>query len=112
MAVRGRVVDRHFPTALPALHTQVKVGDHTAIEVVNYLSSHDVRGIALTSTDGVARGMALEDTHLPLQVPVGDGLLGRVFNVFGEPIDGRRRLDRIKCLCRGQALWGCQCRLS
>ena len=89
IAVRGSVVDLHFPTVLPALHTQVKVGGHKAIEVVNYLSSHDVRGIALTSTDGVARGMAVEDTHLPLQVPVGDGLLGRVFNVFGEPIDGQ-----------------------
>ena len=88
IAVVDSVVDLHFPETLPALHTQVKVGDHTAIEVVNYLSAHDVRGIALTSTDGLAQGMAVEDKHLPLQVPVGDGLLGRVFNVFGEPIDG------------------------
>ncbi len=87
-AVRGSVVDLHFPEVLPTLHTQVNVGESATIEVVNYLSAHDVRGIALTSTDGIARGMTVEDTHLPLQVPVGDGLLGRVFNVFGEPIDG------------------------
>lgn len=89
IAVRGSVVDLHFPNTLPALHTQVSVGDHTAIEVVNYLSAHAVRGIALTSTDGIARGMAVEETRLPLQVPVGNGLLGRVFNVFGDAIDNR-----------------------
>ena len=88
-AVRGSVVDLHFPETLPALHHQVIVAGRAAIEVVTYLSAHDVRGIALTTTDGLARGMVAEDTHLPLQVPVGKGLLGRVFNVFGEPIDGR-----------------------
>ncbi|MEO1348190.1 MAG: F0F1 ATP synthase subunit beta [Cyanobacteria bacterium J06635_15] len=93
VAVQGSVVDLHFPDGLPALHTQVKVGGHTAIEVVTYLSAHDVRGIALTSTDGVARGMPVEDTRLPLQVPVGNGLLGRVFNVFGEPIDGQGAVE-------------------
>ncbi|MGB3496470.1 MAG: F0F1 ATP synthase subunit beta [Elainellaceae cyanobacterium] len=88
-AVRGSVVDLHFPDALPALHTQVRVEGDIAIELVTYLTAHDVRGIALNSTDGMARGMAVEDTHLPLQVPVGNDLLGRMFNVFGEPIDGK-----------------------
>jgi len=89
MAVRGSVVDLHFPGTLPRLHHQVIAAGHTAIEVVNYLSAHEARGIALTSTDGIARGMAVEDTDLPLQVPVGQALLGRVFNVFGQPIDGK-----------------------
>ncbi len=89
IAVRGSVVDLHFPQTLPALHHQVIVDGRAAIEVVNYLGAHEARGIALTTTDGLARGMVAEDTHLPLQVPVGEGLLGRVFNVFGEPIDGR-----------------------
>ena len=93
VAVRGSVVDLYFPDALPALYTQVSVADQTAIEVVNYLSDHEVRGIALTSTDGIARGMPAQGTHLPLQVAVGDGLLGRVFNVFGDPIDGQGAVD-------------------
>lgn len=92
-AVRGSVVDLHFPDALPMLHHQVIVADQAAVEVVNYLSAHGVRGIALTSTDGIARGMTVKDTHLPLQVPVGNDLLGRVFNVFGEPIDGQGPVD-------------------
>lgn len=89
IAVRGSVVDLYFPDALPALHTQVTMGKGYIVEVVNYLDSHTARGIALTSTDGIARGTPLDKTHLPIQVPVGEELLGRVFNVFGEPIDGQ-----------------------
>lgn len=59
-----------------------------AIEVVTYLSAKVIRGIALTPTQGLARGAQVLDTGQPLQVPVGKHLLGRVFNVFGEPIDG------------------------
>lgn len=89
VAVRGSVVDVAFPGTLPALHTQLRVGDHCALEVVAYLSAHWVRSIALTTTDGLARGMPVEDTHQPFQVPVGPGLRGRVLNVFGDPIDGQ-----------------------
>ncbi|NER81451.1 MAG: F0F1 ATP synthase subunit beta, partial [Leptolyngbya sp. SIO1D8] len=89
IAVRGSVVDLHFPEMLPALHTQIKIGDHTAVEIINYLSAHEARGIALTSTDGLARGMPADSLGIPLQVPVGNHLLGRVFNVFGDPIDGQ-----------------------
>ena len=89
IAVRGSVVDLYFPDSLPALHTQVMIGRSGTVEVVNYLDAHTVRGIALTSTHGIARGTSVQETHLPIQVPVGEGLLGRVFNVFGEPIDGK-----------------------
>lgn len=89
IAVRGSVVDLYFPDVLPALQTQVTIGGHSPIEVVNYLDAHTVRGIALVPTDGIARGMAVEETDLPIQVPVGNTLLGRVFSVFGEPIDGK-----------------------
>lgn len=89
IAVRGSVVDLHFSDSPPALYTQVTIGKRCIVEVVNYLDARTARGIALTSTDGIARGTALEKTHLPIQVPVGKGLLGRVFNVFGEPIDGK-----------------------
>ncbi|ESA37445.1 f0f1 atp synthase subunit beta [Leptolyngbya sp. Heron Island J] len=93
IAVRGSVVDLHFPDALPALHTQVILGGRGTVELVSYLDAHTVRGIALTSTDGIARGTGVEETHLPIQVPVGDGLLGRVFNVFGKPIDGKGKVS-------------------
>ncbi|MEL7502276.1 MAG: F0F1 ATP synthase subunit beta [Cyanobacteria bacterium J06554_6] len=93
MAVRGSVVDMHFPQTLPALLTQVVTGTGTAIELITYLSAHQARGIALTSTDGIARGMPVTETHQPLQVPVGQHLLGRALNVFGEAIDGQGAID-------------------
>ena len=51
------------------------------------LDAHHVRGIALNPTQGLARGMAVEDTGGPLKVPVGKGILSRMFDVFGNPID-------------------------
>lgn len=96
-AVRGSVIDLHFPDELPALHTQLNIDHATVIEVASHLSAHEVRGIALTSTDGIARGMDVEMSHRPIQVPVGHSLLGRVFNVFGEPIDG---LAAVECARR------------
>ena len=57
------------------------------IEVLMQLDVHHVRGIALNPTQGLARGMAVEDTGGPLKVPVGKGILSRMFDVFGNPID-------------------------
>ena len=89
VAVRGSVVDVRFPELLPELYSLLKAGDkeQVAVEVVTYLSSEVVRGIALTPTQGLARGAIVINTGHPLQVPVGERILGRVFNVFGEPID-------------------------
>ncbi len=94
VSIRGSVVDVHFPQKLPALHSLLKTGkDGTVvIEVVTYLSSELVRGLALTPTQGLARGAAVTCTGHPLQVPVGERLLGRMFNVFGETVDGREQL--------------------
>ena len=88
-AVRGSVVDVYFPQGLPPLNTLLRTGRHNAIaiEVVNYLSARVVRGIALSPTQGLARGEAVEDMQNPLQIPVGRNLLGRALNVFGQPID-------------------------
>src|SRR5438270_13242784 len=58
-------------------------------EVQQHLGGNRVRCVALGSTDGLARGMTVIDTGKPVQVPVGDAVLGRVFNLLGEVIDGR-----------------------
>ena len=58
-----------------------------SIEVLMHLDEDHVRGIALNPTQGLARGMAVEDTGGPLKVPVGKAILSRMFDVFGNPID-------------------------
>ena len=94
VSIRGSVIDVHFPQKLPALHSLLKTGkDSTVvIEAVTYLSSELVRGLALTPTQGLARGTPVTCTCHPLQVPVGERLLGRMFNVFGETVDGHEQL--------------------
>ena len=89
IAVRGSVVDAHFPRCLPALRQQLRAGrDQTVIiEVSAHLSTDTVRGVALTSTQGLARGDPVYDSGGPLTVPVGPELLGRMINVFGQTID-------------------------
>ncbi len=89
-AVRGSVVDVEFPGPLPPRHHCLVAGD--ACEVVLEVQSHQdmrtVRGIALNSTRGLARGAPVVDTGTGLEVPVGRPLLGRMINVFGKAIDG------------------------
>ena len=63
-------------------------------EVQQHLGGGRVRCVALGSTDGMMRGMGVTDTGAPVSVPVGKGTLGRVFNLLGEPIDGRRTRTR------------------
>jgi F-type H+-transporting ATPase subunit beta len=94
VSVRSSVVDMFFPGSLPGLYSIVRAGDHgeIIIEVVNHLDAHTVRGIALTSTQGLALGSPVDDTGRPLSVPVGEDVLGRVFNVFGETIDKKEPL--------------------
>jgi len=96
VAVRGSVIDVRFPRQIPGLFSLLTAGDEgeIAVEVVTHLDSHTVRGIALTPTQGLARGSTVVDTRHPMQVPVGKSLLGRMFNVFGEPIDKRGKVDR------------------
>ena len=95
VAVRGSVVDARFLGQLPSLYNLLRTGDdqRIAVEVSTYLDDTTVRGIALTSTQGLARGARIVDTGNPLRVPVGPQVLGRVFNVFGETIDQKEPLD-------------------
>jgi F-type H+/Na+-transporting ATPase subunit beta len=91
VSVRGSVVDARFTERLPPINNLLRVGEQgeMVIEVLTHLNSLLVRGVALTPTRGLALGAAILDTGRPLQAPVGEQLLGRVFNVFGETIDNK-----------------------
>ena len=92
VSVRGSVIDARFANLLPRIHNLLKAGD-AVIEVLIHLDQETVRGIALTPTQGVARGSLVIDSGHPITVPVGEALLGRVFNVFGSPIDHKERVE-------------------
>ncbi|MDP9011507.1 MAG: F0F1 ATP synthase subunit beta [Pseudomonadota bacterium] len=89
VTVRGSVVDACFERQLPRINSMLRAGPEgqIAIEVMTQLSAQRVRGIALTTTQGLSRGMPVEDTGGPLQVPVGKNIVARMFDVFGRPID-------------------------
>ncbi|AGF77552.1 ATP synthase, F1 beta subunit [Desulfocapsa sulfexigens DSM 10523] len=89
VSVRGSVVVMRFDNHLPPIYSLLHAGPkkQIAIEVLSQLDGHRVRGIALTPTQGLARGMAVEDTGGPLQAPVGKEILSRMFDVFGNVID-------------------------
>ena len=89
-AVRGSVVDARFEHRLPDIYSVLRAGvdAHIIIEVMTQLDAHHIRGIALTPTQGLARGMSVEDSRLPLQAPVGKNIISRMFDVFGHAIDG------------------------
>jgi len=88
----GVVVDVEFEGYLPAIYEALELehgGQRLVLEVAQHLSRSAVRAIALGPTDGVQRGQAVKATGSPISVPVGDATLGRMFNVIGEPIDGK-----------------------
>jgi F-type H+/Na+-transporting ATPase subunit beta len=89
VSVRGSVVDIRFEDHLPPIYSLLRTGQdgRIAIEVLAQLDTHRVRGIALTPTQGLARGMLVKDTGGPLMAPVGKGILSRMFDVFGNSID-------------------------
>jgi F-type H+-transporting ATPase subunit beta len=91
ISIRGSVVDILFSDQLPPIHSLLHAGPEReiSIEVFSQLDAHRVRGIALTPTQGLARGMVVEDTGEPLQTLVGKGGLSRMFDVFGNTIDRR-----------------------
>ncbi|MEA5594039.1 F0F1 ATP synthase subunit beta [Rivularia sp. UHCC 0363] len=95
VSVRSSVIDVQFCECLPEIYTQLRAGEdeQIIIEVVSHLSDEIVRGIALTPTSGLARGSTVINTGHTLQVPVGKRLLGRMFNVFGDAIDGKETLN-------------------
>jgi len=89
--VQGVVIEAVFPDSLPEINWAISIDredkDPLIVEIQQHLGDDRVRGVAMDSTDGLARGMECVDTGGPITVPVGDMTLGRIFNVLGEVID-------------------------
>ena len=94
--VLGAVVDVTFPAGeLPAIHTALKVSNpsindepwNLTLEVAQHLGNNTVRTIAMDTSDGLARGVDVRDTREVMTMPVGEGTLGRLMNLLGDPID-------------------------
>jgi F-type H+-transporting ATPase subunit beta len=94
--IKGVVIDAVFPEALPEIYTALRIeipaqdgqeARSIVAEVQQHLGDDRIRAVAMDSTDGLARGLSVEDTGQPISVPVGDVTLGRIWNVIGEPVD-------------------------
>ena len=98
ISVRGSVVDVEFASGLPSIFSVLHAGpdDKIVIEVQKQLSANRVRGIALTQTQGLVRGMRVVDTGSPLQAPVGKQIVSRMFDVFGRAIDRKPQPDGVR----------------
>jgi len=99
--IRGVVVDAVFHEELPAIFHALRIqvpkregrpAVDLIAEVQQHLGNDRVRAVAMDSTDGLARGMDVEDSGAPISVPVGEPTLGRIFNVLGDPIDDGKEL--------------------
>jgi F-type H+-transporting ATPase subunit beta len=95
LAIMGAVIDVQFPEGhLPALNHALRIENggeqgqiNLTLEVATHLGNNQVRCIAMDSTDGLRRGEIVSDTGAPISVPVGEAVLGRIFNVLGDCID-------------------------
>ncbi|MEP0918503.1 F0F1 ATP synthase subunit beta [Leptolyngbya sp. DQ-M1] len=94
----GPVLDVRFPNGkMPRIYNALKISGQTesgqdvavTCEVQQLLGDNQVRAVAMSSTDGLVRGMEVADTGAPISVPVGTATLGRIFNVLGEPVDNQ-----------------------
>jgi F-type H+/Na+-transporting ATPase subunit beta len=111
--ITGPVVDVEFPAGeLPAIYSALEVqrtaeasraaeggetagdGESVVLEVQQHLGNNWVRTVAMSTTDGLARGLEAVDTGAPITVPVGERTLGRVFNVLGQPIDDKTAITK------------------
>ena len=114
--ITGPVIDVEFPPGeLPGIYNALEIerpksagasaddGDgKLVVEVQQHLGNNWVRAVAMSSTDGLARGLDVVDTGAPITVPVGEATLGRVFDVLGHPIDGKGPVNRRRT-CRSTA---------
>ena len=101
--VIGAVVDVQFEGHLPAILNSLETknaGNRLVLEVAQHLGESTVRTIAMDTTEGLVRGQEVTDTGAPIRVPVGEGTLGRIINVIGEPIDeaGPVKADSLRAI--------------
>jgi F-type H+-transporting ATPase subunit beta len=92
--IKGVVLDAVFPDRLPEIYSALSIDTERGeliAEVQQHLGDDRVRAVAMDTTDGLARGTEVIDTGTSISVPVGDETLGRVWNVIGEPVDGKAR---------------------
>ena len=94
--VAGPVVDVEFPDALPGIYNALSVEYEVqnqpvklTLEVQQHLGDKWVRTISMSGTEGLKRGFEVQDTGGPITMPVGEGVMGRVFDVTGNPVDER-----------------------
>jgi len=92
--IKGVVLDAVFPSQLPEIYSALRIDvpgrDEPLIaEVQQHLGDDRVRAVAMDTTDGLARGTEITDTGASITVPVGDETLGRIWNVIGDPVDGK-----------------------
>src|SRR5512133_2357884 len=100
--VIGPVLDVEFePEHLPEIYNALVIEDSSGpvpvrltAEVQQHIGQNQVRAVAMSSTDGVTRGMQVIDTNSPITAPVGEAALGRILNVLGEPVDGGPALPK------------------
>lgn len=91
--VQGPVVDVHFEKNPPLVNEALIIennGEKLVLEVAHLLGDSEVRSLAMGPTDGLKRGMPVTKTNSPIKVPTGEKILGRIFNVLGETIDGEK----------------------
>jgi F-type H+-transporting ATPase subunit beta len=92
----GPVVDVEFGESVPPIYTALETaheGSRKVFEVAQHLGNGRVRAISMASTDGLKRGLSITNTGAPISVPVGKPILGRMFNLLGDPIDGQKAVE-------------------
>ena len=100
LQIMGPVVDVEFPdeNTLPKIYNSLEIkkndGSKLILEVQSHMGEGTVRAISMDSTDGLSRGMNVVDSGSPIQMPIGDEINGRLFNVIGDPIDGLPELKK------------------
>ena len=100
-SIIGAVVDVQFdsgsklPEILNALELKRDNGDTLVLEVQQHLGEDSVRTIAMDGTEGLVRGTVVTDTGIPIAMPVGDAIKGRLFNVTGDAIDGLPQVSKV-----------------
>src|SRR5262249_36856696 len=101
--VAGPVVDVEFPGALPGIYNALTVEYQTqgqptklTLEVQQHLGDRWVRTIAMSGTEGLKRGLEVTDSGGPISMPVGDAVMGRIFDVTGNPVDERGPVEAEK----------------